>query len=372
MPYKDSQAQKENSRAYQRKNRERIRRSQQQRRYNLYCGHCGARFLGTHHQRKHLKADGTVPYCSDACRLAATRQRQCKPIPELGPCPTCGNKFHSRRTDKKFCSMRCYTSSEQFKKMLQENLIKSAETWGDCIPGTNRTGQYIICLECGEEVYEKKSQKRRFCCRACYRAFMSKRFDRWVANPETLALPQCYDEFLDREELPCLVDGCGWIGKHLTLHANLAHGIKADEFKRVAGFNLGTGVISKDLAENYQARDYQGVASWDDDLRDLVHQQFLASAMHKGHASLRYVSLESREHQRKARIFMPPGPERNCLGCGAVFKQSTPMGRAKYCSVSCREKAYSRERKKKAKVRSRRKDGKFVWLDPINEAQTAK
>lgn len=367
MPYKDPQAAKECNRDYRQKNRERIRRSAQERRHNLFCGHCGARFLGTYHQKKHLKAGVAVPYCSDACRLSATRQRQCKPIPRLGPCPTCGKKFHSRRTDKKFCSMRCYTASEQFKEMLQKNRIKSAETRGDRLPGTTQTGRYVMCQECGVEIYEKKSQKRRFCCRVCYRAFMAKRFDRWVANPESLALPQCYDEFLDREELPCLIDGCGWIGKHLTLHTNFAHGIKADEFKRAAGFNLGTGVISKDLAQAYQARDYQGVASWDEDSREAVRKQFLAADLTP--SSLRYVSLEAREHFRKARIFLPPGPERHCLGCGVVFTQTTPMGRAKYCSVSCRDEAYRREKKKRAKVRGRKKDGTFAWVDSPNEAQ---
>ena len=59
---------------------------------------------------------------------------------------------------------------------------------------------------------------------------MNKRYDRQIASPDKLQLPQGYDGCLDREQLNCLVDGCGWVGKHLSTHMNIAHGIKADEF----------------------------------------------------------------------------------------------------------------------------------------------
>jgi len=337
-------------------------------RYDLDCGHCGARFSGTYHQRKHSRSrNGTVPYCSDACRQAATRKRMCKPIPEMGPCPTCSKMFHSRRPDKIFCSMDCYLDSPQLKRMLRKNLEKIADA--ECrarIADTLCTGRYIPCLECGKEIYQKNKGKNKFCGQVCYRAFMAKRFDRWVANPEDMALPQCFDEFLDQEELPCLLGGCDWAGKHLSMHVNFAHGIKASEFKRAAGFNLGTGVISKDLAQWFQQRDWQGLATPGVDgesIREKGALAMAARARDREAPTIRYISLESREHQRKARVFLPPGPERDCIGCGRTFRQSTPMGRQMYCSKKCRSDSYTRKQKQKAKTRSRRKDGTFVWLD---------
>jgi hypothetical protein len=57
------------------------------------------------------------------------------------------------------------------------------------------------------------------------------------------------------------------------------------------------------------------------------------------------------------------GPERVCAGCGVIFRQSTPFGRALYCSVECRDTAYAEQRKRKAKVRSRDESGKFIWTE---------
>ena len=53
-----------------------------------------------------------------------------------------------------------------------------------------------------------------------------------------------WDEFLAQESLPCIVDGCDWIGDNLSIHANHAHGITADELKESLGFNRHSGLIS--------------------------------------------------------------------------------------------------------------------------------
>ena len=69
--------------------------------------------------------------------------------------------------------------------------------------------------QCGAKI-KNRNYIKKFCSKDCRRLHYAERFDRWVANPETLALPQCYDEFLMQEELPCLIDGCEWKGKHLA------------------------------------------------------------------------------------------------------------------------------------------------------------
>lgn len=224
------------------------------------------------------------------------------------------------------------------------------------------------CLECGTEFYQKPPSKgrqaRKFCSTTCYRAYLAKRFDRWIANPEGMALPQCYDEFLDREELACVVEGCYWKGRHLTLHMNQAHGVKADEFKRAAGFNLSTGVIAKPLAVALREREIIGVAAGMDDASRAAVLALAQEAIAEN--PIRYRSLEGREHAKKARalLLLCAGPERTCAGCSRKFRQRTPMGKALYCSRECRDSAYAEQRRATAKQRVRQEDGTFRWVAP--------
>ena len=341
---------------------------------NLECGHCGARFKGSDSQARKVKYEKQAVYCSATCRTAAISQKareqaamEGKKLRKgvlSGPCKTCGKLFESR-IDKMFCSLDCYTKSEQFKGMVAENLKKAGSL--ESIhrrAQAAKLGQDVPCLECGTEFYQKLPSKgraaRKFCDTTCYRSYLAKRFDRWVANPEGMALPQCYDEFLDREELACVVDGCDWHGQHLTLHMNQAHGVRADEFKRAAGFNLSTGVIAKPLAVALRERGLLGVAANMDDADRAAALALSQKALAAN--PIRYRSLEGREHAKKARSMLGVGPQRTCDGCGALFQQSTPMGKAKYCSIECRDSAYAKQRKASAKQRVRQQDGTFKWV----------
>lgn len=343
---------------------------------NLECGHCAAKFKGTDSQARKVKYEKRVVYCSATCRTAAASQkareqavREGRTLRKgvlAGPCKTCGKMFESR-VDKLFCSMGCYTKSVQFKSMLAENLKKAGRSESiQRRAQAAKVGQDVPCLECGAEFYQKRPSKshptaRKFCSRPCYRSYLAKRFDRWVANPEGMALPQCYDEFLDRDELACVVDGCDWKGQHLTLHINQAHGVRADEFKRAAGFNLSTGVIAKPLAEALREREIIGIAAIN--MSDADRIAALASAKEAlAENPIRYRSLEGREHAKKARAMLGLGPERTCSGCGNLFRQSTPMGRALYCSRQCRDISYAKQRRASAKQRVRQQDGTFKWI----------
>lgn len=206
--------------------------------------------------------------------------------------------------------------------------------------------EFRPCKECGADVYQKPSRQDKFCSKPCYRAYLAKRFDRWIANPEGLALPQCYDEFLDREVLPCPIVDCHWHGRHLTLHVNQVHGLKAQEFKRAAGFNLGTGVICKPLAQLYSERAPVGIAV------DNPFQDTALAAAQEASRVRRYRSKEGAEHRQKGNALMrtESGPHRICNGCGIGFTQSTPAGRALYCSIKCREAYYSARRRDTSKA----------------------
>ena len=346
---------------------------------NLECGHCGAKFKGSDSQARKVKYEKRVVYCSGTCRMAATSKKaQEQAIREgkklrkgvlAGPCKTCGKMFESR-VDKMFCSMDCYMRSEQFREMRSKYWAPSDEVKAK-ISAKLKKGEDVPCLECGTDFYQKPPSKghpaRKFCSTTCYRSYLSKRFDRWVANPEGMALPQCYDEFLDREELACVVDGCDWRGKHLTLHMNQAHGVKADEFKRATGFNLKTGVIAKPLAEALRERQVIGVAANTDDAERAAARALSQEAIAAN--PIRYRSLEGREHAKKARAMLGPGPQRTCAGCGKVFQQSTSMGRALYCSLECRKSSYAEQRRQGAKQRVRRPDGTFKWVTPNAEVR---
>lgn len=331
----------------------------------LVCGHCSAMFAGTQKQAERSVYNNTKPFCSETCRKAYMSNLFSTPVPNH-VCKQCNKMFFTRRNKPQFCSMDCYTKSSQFSAMLKEARDKSftQESIGKRA-ACARTGTDIECLECKQMFYVQIGQigKKRFCSRPCFRSYMNKRYDRQIASPDKLQLPQGYDGFLDREQLNCLVDGCGWVGKHLSTHMNIAHGIKADEFKRAAGFNKNTGVISKDLAESYSKRALVGVA---------VHNPYKLENMRKlkGKSWVKsYHSNEAKEHARKARMFLGEGPKRTCKGCGIEFNQSSPMGRAFYCCATCRDTHYSNERKKTTvpwHLRERNPDGTFKILTQVN------
>lgn len=319
-----------------------------ERKFELTCGHCKAVFIGNY--KRHWKHQrGSPTYCADACRLAASSQKaQAQAVREgktlrkgvlAGPCKKCGGMFESR-IDKQFCSLDCYIASDQFREMQSQYWAPSDAVKAK-IAETLRTGGTVPCLECGEHFYRKQSDatRRKFCTKACYRSYMAKRFDRWVASPESMALPQCYDEFLDRDRLRCVVHGCDWEGLHLTTHMNQAHGLPAADFKRATGFNLSTGVIARPLAQAFQSRARRGVAVNQPDAESIA----LAHAAQSDDSYIRYVSREACEHQKKARALLGSGPTRTCKGCASYFVQSTPMGRALYCSVECRTYDYAKK-----------------------------
>jgi len=241
-----------------------------------------------------------------------------------GCCPTCGNQFFSKRP-KIYCSMKCYLASPRLKESLKLNNIKANKK----IKTT--------CIECGKESLEKPSRgkEKMFCNQVCYRKYYAKRFDKWIASPEEIALPQNYDEFLTLEELPCLVKGCGWRGHSLSFHMNMSHGVKARDFKRAAGFNYSSGIISLTLKETLLNRP-----------NDNGNNLLVGTGWNGGRTS----SLEAKEHAIKSRTMILAernGPPRVCKGCGKTFNQSTVFGKMCWCSVECRTQCHIDELREK-------------------------
>lgn len=251
--------------------------------------------------------------------------------PLRGPCKTCGILFRSYGT-KIFCSMKCYQISPGFQKRIREQAMAASQSQR-VRAGFSELGRLKKeCLNCKTPFFVKPTEmrKRKYCSTLCYRQWMAERFDRWIANPESIALPQCYDEFLTADELPCLIAGCDWRGKELGNHVNAAHGIVAKEFKQLAGFNLGTGLISADLnrilsKSKLEMRPWENNISWGSKRGKFEHRSS-------------FKSLEGKEHASKARMILtasgPNGKFRPCRYCGKSIEQSW-QGSRFYCNKQC-------------------------------------
>jgi endogenous inhibitor of DNA gyrase (YacG/DUF329 family) len=294
----------------------------------LECAHCKTRFEGNLSQYKHWKYECRPAYCSEFCRRVSQENklqewnvkngRTLRKGKLIGPCPTCGKMFESR-IDKIFCSLKCYTKSPQFLEMAKAVSPKGSqavqEIWKKKMTRT--------CPVCKRE-YRANKSKRKFCSHLCHRKFKADLYDAWIANPEKIALPQCYDEFMTKDELPCLIEGCSWTGSHLSIHLNQSHGIRADEFKRAAGFNLNTGLVCPNLNQELSQRE-----------KHIDHLDDYPLPSTKG-MKLTYRSLEGEEARAKSRAIPILGPNRICKGCGKKFTQSTRFGKSLYCNVKCR------------------------------------
>ena len=260
---------------------------------------------------------GLNVYCSLTCRSARERSLA-RTSHVLGPCPTCGKMYPSRTKWKKFCSLACYTTHPDTVARLR---------------GLNdeKRSAPKACPNCGKE-FQHKSKK--FCGNDCRRQFYVERFDRWIANPEQIALPQNFDEFMIRSTLPCLVLGCEWEGENLANHVNFTHGITADKFRELVGFNQTTGLVGSELR-----------ARMSDYFRSLVDKGIIQvpgffSSRQSYRAERR---LEGKEHAAKAMAMRraigstrQPTP---CVQCGKLVAQPV-TGKQKYCSTKCRSLHY--------------------------------
>ncbi len=288
------------------------------------CGWCEQEFTIRNGGQLGAFRLGRNVYCSMSCQRAMNNSRdEYKKM--HGPCPTCGKMFKSR-AKKIFCTMACYMLSPKFSALQKTLSGHNAKINAD------RLAKQKPCPNCGKDVIKG----RKYCGKMCRREFFSNRFDRWVANPEQIALPQCYDEFLDSLELPCLVDGCDWKGKLLSNHCNFTHGITAKKLKEMAGFNRSTGLVSKDVFLKLSESKKQAYVD------GKIGKAFVpAGGSGMGRGARR---LEGIEHANKARaLMMEEGPSRHhlaCLHCGADVVQPT-AGRKKYCSTKCRSRYYA-------------------------------
>jgi hypothetical protein len=223
------------------------------------------------------------------------------------------------------------------------------------------------CVHCGLDA----PRQRKFCNDFCRRRYFAERFDRFIANPEDIALPQNFDEFLNRDELPCLIEGCEWIGVKLGQHINIVHGIPQEQFKEMVGFNRRTALM--------------GVAAREE--RSAIMKQLLedgvitpcAFPIENADKKRGPFRLEGKEHWRKSVVMTgkqsrgiaaitayskseegrqaasermkntlakTPRVYVTCNECGCDYEiRETHKGRAKFCSQKCRNYHNNKKRR---------------------------
>lgn len=263
-------------------------------------------------------------------------------MPFFITCKHCGRRFESKYSQKLFCTMACYRNSPQFQRMLRENAKRIAEAKRAEAQNGDSTRRTVQCLNCRKEMFTMPSRAvHKYCSSKCYREYMVGRFDRFIASPESLALPQNYDEFLSGDELHCLIEGCGWSGLALSSHMNYAHGIPKEKFKELAGFNAGTGVVTAAYAERLS--ELRLASGFNAEHMERLRSMASRPAVYKGAASSR--RLEGKEHAAKGNALRVK-PERTiiCRGCGCTVI-TVEVARL-YCSDACRGRYYQRENKK--------------------------
>jgi len=286
------------------------------------CGWCEKQFSLMSRNQLSAMNQGKAIYCSEACRSQVQYERK---LSTIGPCPECGKMFQSSQP-KRFCSIECYAASPE----LAERLAKYNDA--KKLPPN-------VCPNCECEVTKKK---RKFCNDICRREFFASRFDRWIASPQGLALPQCFDEFLTQESLPCLIAGCDWVGQKLGHHVNVVHGITAEKFKEIAGFNKSTGLTTPAV---FLARSEMLKMKWEEGKLEQLRP------FEPGHESVPHKSklrLEGREHVKKARVIAMLTMAANettgkCRECGETMSLGL-NGQRLYCSTKCRSVFYSKQR----------------------------
>lgn len=268
--------------------------------HKFKCANCELEFESMDRGQLASSRKGRNVYCGAICskEMDVKLQRLRPGRHVCGPCPTCKELFQSKTKNKRFCSLDCYVKSEELLSRLAANSAKQAMEWK--------------CHHCGSDA----PRKRKFCNDFCRRRFFAERFDRFVANPEGIALPQNFDEFLNKDELPCLIEGCEWTGVGLSHHVNFHHGIEPDKFREMVGFNRGTGLMGVAARQSRSKT-----------MHELIEKGVIkpcAFPIEKCSKERKSLRLEGAEHWKKAMV-ISGGMQK--LKTAAADRSRSPEGR---------------------------------------------
>lgn len=204
-------------------------------------------------------------------------------------CENCGVGFETKDNRKRFCTIKCFVHSSCFRDAVAARKKRKDKIEIKCV-GCETILPCRVALSRG---------RIRWCSSACRRAYWAVVFDSMVANRDEIPFPQSFDEFLDRVELNCLFPGCEWKGRALSIHVYNYHGISADRFKELAGFNRTTGLVGKETSELLSSSCVWKGKILSDDAR-AEKRKVLAEVCEHGNRTVR---PEGREHMVKAKAY---------------------------------------------------------------------
>lgn len=302
------------------------------------CDSCGKQFEPTVGQRYNKRSTRSV--CSKACMSVLLRKVKTRP-PRFQVCPGCGKEFNLGNRYVKpgtllYCTHACWVDTGG--KISREARKAARDARKAAMPP-----KVLACRNCGKDVVQGHNRKE-YCDKFCQREWYAGRFDRWKANPQPVRMDADYDQFLDAKELPCPIEGCDWRGLALTVHANVTHGIVADEFKEMCGFNHTTGVVTTAVSRRMRQGQLDRIERGDHvGLEALIKGQ--NSQKRRSGAPVR--RAEASLHLRKVRALRTETEVRQSQGkrlckrpeCGVEFditdQYKLPQ---RFCSKSCQRK----------------------------------
>lgn len=163
-------------------------------------------------------------------------------------------------------------------------------------------------------------------------------------GPRELMVPTDYDRYFDNDTLPCLIRHCRWHGRAVAMHMAKIHGIAARDFKQLAGFNLGGGVVTRDSKKKFREAAYD---------RDPDRKQWQRARraglppdeLHKAARQQTYRSSEAEQHHQQVidRLKGEPGETRICA-CGARFQAKMLAKKTTRCPACRVERRKERQR----------------------------
>lgn len=163
--------------------------------------------------------------------------------------------------------------------------------------------------------------------------------EHFIDNPDSLrgliVPPEDHEEYLNQPLLYCLFRECEWTGKSLSGHLLQTHRVRPRAFKIAAGFNVTRGLICKSTREKQQDSPIAIAGKEGAFVGHLKKYRLRHGTAAKREDTRTYKSTVSR---KKAKKWIGKKVEHKCEQCGVVFVVKNRVTKARFCSVSCRNR----------------------------------
>lgn len=149
---------------------------------------------------------------------------------------------------------------------------------------------------------------------------------------EEITMPPDHEAYLNQDQLQCLFNECGWVGKSLSNHLIMSHQVDVRAFKMAAGFDLGDGLVCRTTRDK-QRDNPNAIAVASGRLLSYItgttREHWLKSYQKGGYVSIR----RRRKLSNTLATFSKVG---YCIHCGKEYNIHNTGGYPKFCSSPCR------------------------------------